>query len=57
MATTKISVMQMTRTEKQIRITEIECEFDSAQARNEFFYRTPDAQALRDEWETLIRSL
>lgn len=57
MATTKISVMQMTATEKQIRITEIECEFDNAQARNEFFYRTARAQALRDELEILIRSL
>lgn len=57
MTTTKISVMQMTTTEKQIRITEIECEFDIAQSRNEFFYRTQKAQKLRDELELLIRSL
>ena len=57
MTTTKISVMQMTKTEKQIRITEIECEFDNAQASNEFFYRTQKAQALRDELELLIGSL
>lgn len=57
MTTTKISVMQMTTTEKHIRITEIECEFDNAQAINEFFYRTQKAQKLRDELELLIRSL
>lgn len=52
-----IEIMQLTVAQKNIRITEIECEFDNAQAKNEFFYRTAQAQALRDELEMLIRSM
>jgi len=57
MAISKISVMQMTASEKKVRITEIQIEFDTCQARNEFFYRTQEAQKLRDEMEILLRSL
>jgi len=57
MSYSKIEIMQLTVAEKHIRITEIECEFDNAQAKNEFFYRTSKAQALRDELEMLIRSM